>query len=229
MKKFTLFTAFVCLIGGLKAQDLITKIDGTVLKGKVVSFQNNKLVVLQDDETEISLNKKAISSIQFDYETNVHATSNAVTTPKSPVTKAVEERVVAASAPAPVTAPTAQIMEEPKKVEAPKEVPQAIKSPAPVVTAKSVVESPGDVSGLDTRTLLLAPKLKQTPIGSGRVAVSVCLNAEGQVLTAKFKATGSTTLNADLISLAVQNAKEFKFSKGEANECGVITYRFNLD
>ncbi len=79
------------------------------------------------------------------------------------------------------------------------------------------------------RTLISAPAVKQKAVGQGRVAVTICLNAEGQVITAKFKPVGSTTVDADLVSLAVQNAREFKFSKGEANECGTVTYRFNLD
>ena len=65
-------------------------------------------------------------------------------------------------------------------------------------------------------------------MGTGRVAVTICLNADGTVSTAKFKPAGSSTLDADLISRAVQNAKELKFSKGENGECGVITYKFNL-
>lgn len=213
MKKLTLLTAFLMIAFFIKAQDLIIKTDGTTLKGQVISFQNNKLTVLQEDESEITLNKKAVSTIKFNY---IEKDSVALKTE----TAKLEEKLTA------TTTPSVKVIDEPKKVETPK----PISSPAPAVTAKSVaIESVGEVMGLDKRTLIASPKLKETPIGAGRVVVNICLNAEGQVINAKFKPVGSTTLNADLISLAVQNAKEFKFSKGSPDECGTVVYRFNLD
>ena len=211
MKNRILIASFFLFIASFaQAQDIITKADGTAIKGKVISFQNNRLVVLQEDETEIILSRKAVVSIIFDYPTPDAIPSKADLKPKA-----------VAESPKEITAKAV----EPTRVETPLQ----IKAPAPVETPKNVIESPGDVSGLDMRTLISAPALKQGAIGAGRVAVNICLNAEGQIITAKFKAAGSTTLDADLINLAVQNAKEFKFSKGEANECGTITYRFNLD
>jgi hypothetical protein len=57
----------------------------------------------------------------------------------------------------------------------------------------------------------------------------VCVNAQGMVTTTKFKAVGSSTIDADLINVAVQNAKSFKFDKGQGEDCGIITYRFNMN
>jgi RNase P/RNase MRP subunit p29 len=211
MKNRILIASFFLSVASfIQAQDIITKNDGTAIKGKVVSFQNNRLVVLQEDETEIILSRKAVVSIIFDYPTTDAVAPNAE----------VKQKAIAET-PKEITA---------KAVEQPKaEAPLQIKAPAVVAAPKNVIESPGDVSGLDMRTLISAPALKQGAIGAGRVAVNICLNADGQVVTAKFRAVGSTTVDADLVSLAVQNAKEFKFSKGEANDCGTITYRFNLD
>ncbi len=211
MENRILIASFFLLVASFaQAQDIITKADGTAIKGKVISFQNNRLVVLQEDETEISLSRKAVVSIIFDYPTTDAAAPKAEMKQKA-ITESPKEI-------------TAKAIEQPKV-----EAPLQIKAPAVVAAPKNVIESPGDVSGLDKRTLISAPALKQGAIGAGRIAVNICLNSDGQVITAKFKAAGSTSLDADLISLAVQNAKEFKFSKGEANECGTITYRFNLD
>jgi hypothetical protein len=209
--KISIAALFLFIVSFAQGQDFILKSDGTAIKGKVISLQNNRLVVLQEDETEIILSRKAVISIIFDYPINDATTS--INDIKS--TSIID----------PPAGMTAKAVEQPKIVEAPLQ----IKAPAAVATPKNAIESPGDVSGLDMRTLISAPALKQGAVGVGRVAVNVCLNSEGQVITAKFKAVGSTTVDADLISLAVQNAKEFKFSKGEANECGTITYRFNLD
>ena len=75
MKKNIMLCAFLLLALFLQAQDVITKTDGTILKGKVISFQNNRLVIQQEDETEMTLPRKAIAEIKFDYAQNKSVTA----------------------------------------------------------------------------------------------------------------------------------------------------------
>jgi RNase P/RNase MRP subunit p29 len=215
MKKNIMLCVFSLLALFVQAQDLITKTDGTTIKGKVISFQNNRLVIQQEDETEMTLPRKAVAEIKFDYTLNKSVVAKGDIKPEQPIPSSYTKTQVPKPKPAP----------EPARYEAP----TPIRAPEPIVTAKSVVESPGEISGLEGRVLLSAPELKEKAVGTGRVAVTVCLNTEGGVISAKFKPAGSSTLDSDLISMAVQNAREFKFSKGDNGECGVVVYKFNLD
>ena len=221
MKNFILIAAVLSLAISTQAQDIIKKTDGTVIKGKVVSFQNNRLVIMQEDETEMTLPRKAVAEIKFDAADNKSVMTKGEA---SPIEHAAETPIPTSYAETPPPART----KAPDAVRY--EAPAQIQAPAPVVKSKSVasVESPGEIIGLENRTFLSAAKFKEQAVGTGRVAVTICLNADGTVNTAKFKPAGSSTLDANLISRAVQNAKELKFSKGENDECGVITYRFNL-
>lgn len=214
--KFSFSFLLFLFVFSLSAQDRVLKNDGTVIKGKVMSFQNNRLVVLQEDDTEMILPRKAISEIKFDYQETVRDNPKVAA-------KSVEQPMQVA-APAPVRTPTAYST-VPEK---PKQEPVQPTLVRDNTIRSATMESPGEITGLEGRVLLSSPALKERPIGAGRVAVTVCLNTEGGVSTAKFKAVGSSTIDADLISLAVQNAKEFKFSKGNNGECGVIVYRFNM-
>jgi hypothetical protein len=212
--KFIVTLALLFMSCVLFGQDRILKTDGTIINGKVVSFQNNRLVVQQEDETEITLPKKAIVEIKFDFQDNTTVTA-----------KSVE-----ASAPRPVSAPasysTAPSVRDSKPIVVEKEIePEAPKA----AMTKSTVASAGNLIGFGERILTAAPALKQRPIGVGRIAVAVCLNADGSVVKAKFSPVGSSTMDSDLISLAVQNAREYKFTKGSQEDCGAIIYKFNMD
>jgi RNase P/RNase MRP subunit p29 len=219
MKLLFSFLLLFCVFFA-SAQDRILKNDGTVINGKVISFQNNRLVVLQDDETEMVLPRKAISEIKFDYQ------EGGIENPRV-VSKSVEQPVQVSS-PAPVRVPSVY-SNAPEKAKQEPTVQPTIKNTIPMSYA-TVLESPGEVTtGFEGRTIISSVALKEKPIGAGRVAVAVCLNTEGGVTSAKFKAVGSSTIDADLISLAVQNAREFKFSKGNNGDCGVIVYKFNLE
>lgn len=219
MKNYIFIAAFLSLALSAQAQDLVKKTDGTVIKGKVVSFQNNRLVIMQEDETEMTLPRKAVAEIKFDVADNKSVTTKGEASPIATETP-IPTSYAATPPPAKTKAPDATRYEAPTQIQA----------PASIVTSKSVssVESPGEIIGLENRTFLSATKFKEQAVGSGRIAVTICLNADGSVSSAKFKPAGSSTLDANLISRAVQNAKELKFSKGENGECGVITYRFNL-
>jgi RNase P/RNase MRP subunit p29 len=217
MVKLLFSIPILLLVFTASAQDRILKTDGTVIKGKVVSFQNNRLVVLQEDETEMTLPRKAVSEIKFDYQETGRE-------PLKMTPKSVEQPVQVA-APALIRVPTPYSTAPATPKQEPAQQPILKNN----TIYNTTVASPGEVVGLEERTLISSPALKEKALGAGRVAVAVCLNTEGGVASAKFKAVGSSTIDADLISLAVQNAREFKFSKGNGGDCGVIVYKFNME
>jgi hypothetical protein len=212
------------------AQDQIVKTDGSILNGKVISFQNNKLVLQQADETEITLPRKAISEIRLD----VRESKNVTVSVKSVEATKVEVPTTVVNAPAPYTiapppAPAAlgnTNIDVPQSYNTNKNTTTTPRS----VEMKSAAMSPGEItSGLDNRIITQSLALKEKVVGVGKVAIAVCVNAQGEVTTAKFKAVGSSTIDADLINIAVQNAKLFRFDKGASEDCGIITYRFNMN
>ncbi len=84
-------------------------------------------------------------------------------------------------------------------------------------------------NGLGSRGLLYAPVITDSSQQTGRVVVNICVNAQGKVISADFTQKGSTTTDSHLISLAVSNAKKYKFSESStAEQCGDITIDFKL-
>lgn len=73
------------------------------------------------------------------------------------------------------------------------------------------------------------PKITDQSQATGRVVVKVCVDAQGNVTSAKFTQGGSTTSNAQLRRIAEANAKRWKFKPGELDkQCGTITYDFKV-
>jgi TonB family protein len=73
------------------------------------------------------------------------------------------------------------------------------------------------------------PRITDKSQATGRVVVKVCVDARGNVLSAKFTQSGSTTSNSQLRSLAESNAQKWKFKPGELDkQCGTITYEFKV-
>jgi hypothetical protein len=210
------------------AQDQIVKTDGSILNGKVISFLNNKLVLQQPDETEITLPRKAIAEIRLD----VGISKNVTVSVKSVEATKVEAPVTVVNAPAAYSAPSpAPVAMANTNVDVPKSYnTNTTTTPRSVEVKTAAAQSPGEItSGLDNRIITQSLALKERVVGSGKVAIAVCVNARGEVTTTKFKAVGSSTIDADLINVAVQNAKSFKFDKGQGEDCGIITYRFNMN
>ena len=86
---------------------------------------------------------------------------------------------------------------------------------------------PGTVNGFGGRGVLTAPRLQESSQKEGRVVLSVCVDADGSVTSADFKAAGSTTTDGDLIDAAKRNARQYRFAAGSAEkQCGTITYNF---
>ena len=81
--------------------------------------------------------------------------------------------------------------------------------------------------GLEGRGVVRSPQLQDNSNRKGRVVVRVCVNAAGRVTSARYTQQGSNTNDAVLRQLAEQNAANYQFSPGKAEEqCGSITYDF---
>ncbi len=206
------------------AQDRVTKTDGSIIKGKVIAFQNNRVTLVQDDDTEINLPRKAVAKIEFE------VTVNRMDTPQS-VDVVTEVTPEVGRKGAKIEANKLEIAKTEAKTNEP------VRQPAPVLqpdaystTSKGVAtNSPGILNGFEGRMLLQSPAISETTALAGRVAVEICLNTEGVVTNARFKAVGSTTLETELITIAVQNALKFRFSKGKNEDCGQVIYYFNMN
>ena len=87
----------------------------------------------------------------------------------------------------------------------------------------------GIVEGFGGRGFKAAPKPQDNSQETGTVAVRVCVDKSGKVTSAEFTQKGSTTSNSDLIRIAVNNAKQYKFNTGTVDsQCGTITYNFRV-
>lgn len=83
--------------------------------------------------------------------------------------------------------------------------------------------------GLGERGTLFIPKIVDDTQKTGRVVVRICVNADGNVMSAKYTQKGSTTTDAHLISVAEKNAKKYKFTKSKiVEQCGNIVIDFKL-
>ena len=83
--------------------------------------------------------------------------------------------------------------------------------------------------GLSDRGLVAAPRPEDSSQNTGTVVIEVCVDAGGNVISSRFTQRGSTTANAELVDIAIANAKKWKFSKGDVDrQCGTITYNFRV-
>lgn len=82
--------------------------------------------------------------------------------------------------------------------------------------------------GLGGRNVVSAPRITDTSQDRGSVVVRVCVDASGNVTSAAFTQQGSTATSARLKDLAVSNARTWKFGPGADNQCGTITYNFQV-
>lgn len=81
--------------------------------------------------------------------------------------------------------------------------------------------------GLDSRGLVYEPKIEDNSQKSGTVVVKVCVNNQGNVVSAKYTQRGSSTTDSYLIDLAERSSKKYRFTPSNADEqCGIITIDF---
>ncbi|MFZ4632835.1 MAG: hypothetical protein ACOYNO_01375 [Saprospiraceae bacterium] len=83
--------------------------------------------------------------------------------------------------------------------------------------------------GLGGRKLLGKPKMVDNSQKSGKVNVEVCVNKNGEVISADFTQRGSTTSDSELRNKAISWAKQHKFgTSANEKECGTILFNFQL-
>ena len=83
--------------------------------------------------------------------------------------------------------------------------------------------------GLEDRGIVYQPQITDNTQKTGRVVVRICVDADGNVMSARFTQKGSTTTDSHLIRLAEKSAKQYKFGKSPLDEqCGNIVIDFKL-
>ena len=83
--------------------------------------------------------------------------------------------------------------------------------------------------GLGDRGVVFEPKIKDNSQKTGTVVVRVCVNRNGEVVSADYTQKGSTTTDSELRQIAIKSAKRFRFSKSSIDkQCGTITIDFKL-
>lgn len=83
--------------------------------------------------------------------------------------------------------------------------------------------------GLGSRGVMRSPTVSENSQKSGTVVISVCVDADGDIISAEYTQRGSTTADSQLVAAAVRNAKSWQFSKGSVDkQCGTITYNFKV-
>ena len=160
---FSILLIIWCQISN--AQDRVTKTDGTIIKGKLIAFQNNRVTLLQDDDTEINLPKKAVAKIEFD------VTSNRMDALKS-VEATIEMTPEVGRKGAKLEANKVEIVKTEAKTNEP------VRQPAPVLqpdaystNAKGLAtNSPGILNGFEGRMLLQSPAISETTAQIGRAS-----------------------------------------------------------
>ncbi len=79
--------------------------------------------------------------------------------------------------------------------------------------------------GLGSRRILNEPNILILSDDSGKVAINICVNRNGKVVSAEYDPAKSTITKESLISLASRKAKEFWFEKSRTKEaCGYIVF-----
>ncbi len=88
----------------------------------------------------------------------------------------------------------------------------------------------GDIGGnLGGRGVLTKPVIKDSSQKTGDVNLKVCVNGNGNVVSAEFTQLGSTTNDSDLIRTAKAGAKKYKFDKSPLDkQCGTIKIKFRV-
>ena len=83
--------------------------------------------------------------------------------------------------------------------------------------------------GLGGRGVRGAPDVTDRSQKTGTVVIYVCVDSDGNVISAKYQMGGSSTQDPTLVRKATSNAKRWKFSKGDADkQCGTIKYEFKV-
>ena len=118
---------------------------------------------------------------------------------------------------------------------------EIVMSPAPILVPSPEINKKGpagpafvnhSVAGeIENRGVKNWPEFQQKTKRKGFVNIKVCVDSKGQVSSAKFTQKGSSTLNKELISLAIENANRVVFEPNaeSLSDCGILKYSFNLN
>ncbi len=83
--------------------------------------------------------------------------------------------------------------------------------------------------GLGGRGLVSKPSVKDNSQKTGKVVIRVCVSSSGSVVSADFTQKGSTTTDSQLINIAKEASRKYKFTPSDVDkQCGTITYDFVL-
>ncbi len=81
--------------------------------------------------------------------------------------------------------------------------------------------------GLTNRGVLYEPTIQENSQQSGTVVIEICVDTDGEVVSAKFTQRGSTTTTSSLVNVAIEGAKKYKFTASEIEkQCGTVTVNF---
>jgi outer membrane biosynthesis protein TonB len=82
-------------------------------------------------------------------------------------------------------------------------------------------------TGLGNRKVLFIPDIQDQSQKEGRIVINICVNAKGDVISARYTQKGSTTTDPYLIDLAATSARLYKFSPANApRQCGIVHIDF---
>jgi TonB family protein len=94
---------------------------------------------------------------------------------------------------------------------------------------------PGNVSGgsvgdgFGNRRVSSWGRIEDRSQATGKVAIEVCVDASGRVISAEFTHRGSTTSDSGLKSKALAAAKQTRFQPSDSSkQCGTLTFNFRL-
>lgn len=89
-------------------------------------------------------------------------------------------------------------------------------------------DGPGSVIGGNLGNRKVSrPKMVDNTQKTGKVVVEVCVDGQGNVVSADYTMRGSTTTDSELRSKAITWARQHKFAPStSAKECGTITFNF---
>lgn len=88
---------------------------------------------------------------------------------------------------------------------------------------------PAKSDGLANRKVLSRPKMDDNTQKTGKVVVEVCVDSQGNVISADYTMRGSTTNDPELIHKAIEWARQCKFEPSPVEQqCGNMTFNFQL-
>lgn len=83
--------------------------------------------------------------------------------------------------------------------------------------------------GLGDRGVVFEPKISDNSQKTGTVVVRICVDRNGDVVSADYTQKGSSTADSELRNIAINSAKKFRFAKSSIDkQCGTITIDFKV-